>query len=221
MKMYVGDIELDLADDDQQYWGIANEIRGPYDFEPIPFEKGDVVLDIGAHKGMLASYLALRFPGLRIYSYEPVPENFKVLKENLKRNKVEGVKPYQLAVTADGRKFPMFPGTHTAEASGFFYEGVAPDRVFEVKSTTVKAILGKHRIKKVKLLKLDCEGAEHEILANSKAWIKKVEYLRGEIHMIPTLVAEGYTVGDTMARFPAERSAWQVIENPALLGRNG
>lgn len=218
MKITVGEIELDLADDDPMYWGLASELLGPYDLGSIPFKPGDVVLDIGAHKGMLASYIAKRWPGLRIYSFEPEPENFKLLEENLKRNKVKDVKPYELAVTADGRRFPMIHGSHSAEASGYFFEDVAPDRVFTVKSTTIKAILGRHRIKKVKLLKLDCEGAEHEILAGSKNWVRKVEYVRGEIHMIPTLSAEGYTIGDTMSYFPPERSSWQVIENPVLLG---
>jgi FkbM family methyltransferase len=216
MILDIGGVTLDVIED-SMFGQLTAEIEGPYDFESIPFEKGDVVLDIGAHQGITSMYLAKRFPGLRIYAYEPIPENFKRLLHNLEVNGVRNVKAYPWAVTADGRSFPILHGTHSAEGSGFFNPAVAY-AAFPVKSTSIPAILGRHHIKRVKLLKLDCEGAEHEILADSEGWMSRIDYVRGEIHMIPTLVTEGYTIEGTKARVPAERAAWQVIENPTLLG---
>jgi FkbM family methyltransferase len=216
MNLQIGDVGIEVGEMDSMFWGLIPELLGPYQLDTIPFKDGDVVLDIGAHKGILAIYMAKRWPGLRIFSFEPEPINFRALEENLKLNKIRNVKAYEQAVTADGREFPMLYGGHSAEASGFYRDGALPS--FVAKSTTIKAILGRHRIKQVKLLKLDCEGAEHEILADSDGWADKVEYIRGEIHMIPTLAAEGYTIGDAIQHFPPERSAWQVIENPRLLG---
>lgn len=216
MILQIRGIVLDVIED-TMFNQLTAEIEGPYDFESIPFEPGDVVLDIGAHQGITSMYLAKRFPGLRIYAYEPIPENFERLLHNLEVNGVKNVKAYPWAVTADGRSFAMLRGNHSAEGSGFFNPLLA-HVAFPVKSTSIPAILGRHHIKRVKLLKLDCEGAEHEILADSAGWMDRIDYVRGEIHMIPTLVQEGYTIEGTTAHVPADRAAWQVIENPTLLG---
>ena len=60
----------------------------------------------------------------------------------------------------------------------------------------------------MKLLKLDCEGVEHEVLADCGEWRDRVEHWRGEIHMIPVLSALGYTVEGTGAVIPDTH--WQI-----------
>lgn len=217
MILDIGDLEIEVEAVDSIYGQLVTEILGPYEFDSIRFRKGDVVLDIGAHKGITSIYLAKRWPGLRIYAFEPVPENFEVLQRHLEMNEVRNVKAYQLAVTADGRRFPMIRGNHTAEGSGWFDPG-AVGRAFIARSISVPAILGKFHIRRVKLLKLDCEGAEHEILADSKSWMPRVSHVRAEIHMIPPLVEEGYTAEGTMATVPEAKARWQLIEHPTLLG---
>lgn len=215
MILAINEIELDV-EIDENFPQLVREIQGPYQFDSIPFVRGDVVLDIGAHQGIVSMYLARRYPGLKIYAFEPVLDNVEKMVINLQRNKIKGVRVHPEAVTADGRDFPMLSGSHTAEASGFF-DPDASGRATTVGSTTIAKILRRYRIERVRLLKLDCEGAEHEILADSAKWIERVDYVRGEIHMIPTLVQEGYTVAGTEARVPEDRAAWQVIENAALL----
>ena len=41
------------------------------------------ILDIGAHIGCAALYFASQYPNTAIYSFEPVPENFKLLQQNV------------------------------------------------------------------------------------------------------------------------------------------
>src|SRR5262245_250736 len=57
---------------------VAEELmRDDYGFERIPFEAGDVVIDIGAHVGLVSSYLAKRWPFLRVQAFEPHPTNYR------------------------------------------------------------------------------------------------------------------------------------------------
>ena len=60
----------------------------------------------------------------------------------------------------------------------------------------------------MKLLKLDCEGAEHEMLADCGGWRDRVDHWRGEIHLIPVLSALGYTVEGTGGIIPDTQ--WQI-----------
>ena len=50
-----------------------------------------------------------------------------------------------------------------------------------VPSLSLDEIFTKYAIERCKLLKIDCEGAEFEILSRTKV-LDRVEHLRGEIH---------------------------------------
>ncbi|MBE7702821.1 MAG: FkbM family methyltransferase [Cyanobacteria bacterium SIG28] len=170
---------------------VAQEMNDNYvyAFEGMDFKPGDVVIDIGANVGMVSIYLAKRYPFLKIYSYEPVLLNFENLKRNLERNSIpEGIiTAERLAVTADGRPVSLKTcigntgGSQFADHAGNGFVQKSVD--INVPSITLEEIIKKHDIKKIKLLKIDCEGAEHEILYNCPTKIlKKIEYLRGEFH---------------------------------------
>jgi hypothetical protein len=71
---------------------VAGEVgQGAYDFSDIEFRPGDVVVDAGAHVGVVSIYLAKRFPFLRILAYEALPPVFAELQRNLVRNQVSNV----------------------------------------------------------------------------------------------------------------------------------
>lgn len=172
-------------DDDPFYQEVVDEIESVYDLDSIRFRKGDFVLDIGAHVGLVSIYLAKKHPGIVVHSYEPVIENFIRLQRHVHLNETPNVHPHKLAVTADGLKRIMVRGEfHSGGATAFHaFEREA----FEVVSTTVPRILKRHDIKRVKLLKLDCEGAEHEILEDGvDTWLPKVKHIRGELHRVKT-----------------------------------
>ena len=56
---------------------IASEIlKGDYTFDNITFNVGDVVIDIGAHVGMVSIVLAKLNPAITVYAFEPIPTNY-------------------------------------------------------------------------------------------------------------------------------------------------
>lgn len=182
--MNVDGTQIKVVDADPFYDQIAEEIE-LYNLDAIKFRKGDYVLDIGAHVGLVSIYLAKRHPGIIIHSYEPVVENFIRLKRHVRLNRTPNVFPHKLAVTADGLKRIMVHGEHHSGGATAFHE--FERKPFEVTSTTVPRILKRHGIKRIKLLKLDCEGAEHEILESGvDTWLPKVKHIRGEIHKVKT-----------------------------------
>lgn len=177
---------------------IATEINvGPYDFSDIPFESGDVVLDVGAHVGMVSMWLGRRHPDLRILAFEPIPESYRRLVENIERNGIRNVEPHNLAVTSDGRDLDMVVWSELNSGGGtaaFSYRDESDEEHHRVvPSTTLDAIFVDYGLDRVKLLKIDIEGGEHEVL-HSTAVLDRVDYVRGEFHENSHLKAQGHSI---------------------------
>lgn len=187
-------VKLDIEDDEQG--GVAKiicrEIERSYDLDSIPFKQDDVVIDIGAHVGIVSIYLAKRYPFLKIYAYEPVTENFRRLERNIDANGVENVVAYHLAVSADGRDLNIAPQLHINSGGSSAFMG-ANGHGETVKSVTLESIFRDNGIVAARLLKIDCEGAEYEIIYSSEDLLERVDYVRGEFHMNEYLASQRYT----------------------------
>jgi hypothetical protein len=62
-----------------------------------------------------------------------------------------------------------------------------------VESTTLETLMKAYDVENIRLLKIDCEGAEYEILESSEHLLDKVKAMRGEIHPM-----EGKSQNDLM-----------------------
>lgn len=156
--------------------------------DSINFKKNDVILDIGANVGTTSIYLAKKFPMTKIYSFEPVFYTWKNLKRNLHINSVENiVKCRNLAVSGQNNSFLTLridPYNSGASSSiNQLNQNKTTIKKFNVKTISLDNIFEKFGIQKVKLLKIDCEGAEFDILYNSKQLqAGNIEYIVGETH---------------------------------------
>jgi FkbM family methyltransferase len=196
-RMEVAGITLEIADlaGSVAAEAVRDEVGvGAYDFSDIPFEPGDVVIDIGAHVGIVSTWLARAHPGVRVLAFEPVPDLFRLLVGNLARNGVGNVEAANLAVTADGRAVDMvLHGSNTGGATSQLGLEVTDHRHYTVPSTTLDRIFDEHGIDRCRLLKIDCEGSEYEVLLTSRR-LGRVEHLRGEFHENRHLRAQGYSM---------------------------
>jgi FkbM family methyltransferase len=181
--------------------GLQRELAADcYGVERVPLTPKDFVIDIGAHVGTFSIYLAKRFPDIRIYAFEPVPETYAYLCRNLELNGVTNVEAYNLAVTRDGRKLPMIahPSNTGGATTNLRDLQLADHKHYEVESVTLEDIFRDHAIDRCRLLKIDCEGSEYEILLHTPLW-SRIDYLSGEFHMNAHLAAQGYSI-DELAR---------------------
>jgi len=63
-------------------------------------EKDKIIIDIGAGFGDFSIMIAKKFPGARIYAFEPDQSYFSLLKENIKINNVQNVFAFNTAVNS-------------------------------------------------------------------------------------------------------------------------
>lgn len=175
---------------------IINEVVGLKVYTPKGFEikEKDIVVDIGAHKGYFSVYAATFATKGVVHAFEPTEINFKQLESNINLNKRKNVKAHNLGVASK-------KGTRTLYLSGTQVGGIsmikewfnAEPKVDTIKVKTIKMddVFNVCKIPSIDFLKIDCEGAEFEILLNaSAATFKKIKLISMEFHEINNLRVE-------------------------------
>jgi len=163
---------------------ILNEIYIFKTYHPLlhKIKNGATVIDIGAHIGFFSLLAAQSAKNVTVYSYEPFKDNFALLKQNVLLNELsKNVKPFQCAVTKEkGTRYLFLDGHNSGNHS--FYANSMGKRV-KVCTTTLENILDDNNIKTCDLLKIDCQGAEFEILYNTPPeYLKRIENIAMEYH---------------------------------------
>jgi FkbM family methyltransferase len=145
------------------------------------------IIDIGAHLGFFSLAARCRYPGAAIHAYEPNPRILPYLFDNTSGLDI------QIYTEAVGNKdcyVTMIDTGPSHEARTKVCDGPRSG-IRQVSFTqTVERIGGT-----IDLLKLDCEGAEWEILTPNRSW-ESVRNVRMEYHLF-----NGETVEFALARF--------------------
>jgi FkbM family methyltransferase len=172
---------------------VAWELQADeYRLREIHFAEGDVVIDIGAHVGLFSIYLARRWPGLTVFAFEPFPANFRNCAENLRLNGVSNVVLSNRAIAGNNRLLNMATDPHNsggASAMVRTFQSIGTGS--DVAAITLDEVFSANGIDRCRLLKIDCEGMEYEILPGARV-LDKVEYLAGEFHASASLQSLGW-----------------------------
>lgn len=136
----------------------------------------DSIVDAGANIGLASAWLAERFPQARIWAVEPDAGNFELLERN---TRAYGVRCVRGALWH--RDEPLDLDTGLAEWAFQVRPAGAP-APGRVDGWRVATFLERHGLARVALLKLDIEGAEHEVLGDAPAWIGRVDAIVAELH---------------------------------------
>jgi len=151
----------------------------------IPVENGWQVIDIGAGIGDYCIYAAYNKPNVVVYAFEPFLESYHLLVRNLSLNGIKNVRPFHQAIWScqDQISLDVSSGEPLQIASQTGATTQQNDGLQTVQAISLEDVLRKHDLEKVNLMKLDCEGAEYEILlCASAAVLQKVERIIMEYH---------------------------------------
>lgn len=132
------------------------------------------VVDVGANLGMFSIAARIAFKNAFIHAYEPNPNNIPILK---KHGKEFNFKIYEEALGFEtGRGELEFTTSHDTSAR------ISNKDEGLVIISDLEIVLNRFKNRKIDLLKLDCEGAEFEILKKSNA-LEHVRFLSMEYHL--------------------------------------
>ena len=157
------------------------ELAKSYKIDSLKFEEEDIVLDCGANYGDLLLYLEFLNIKLNYYAFEPGLEEYKTLEVNMKNMNTK-IKKYT---------YKLGLGNSNSIKDFYYSPADGDSSIIEIDSFVKKVqievikledfVKQKLSNKKIKLLKLEAEGAEPEVLEGSKEILKQVEFIAADL----------------------------------------
>ena len=151
--------------------------------------KGDIVIDIGAHVGYYTLLMAqLVGKNGKVYSFEPDPVNFQLLKKSVEINGFENVVLIQKAVSNITDKVKLFLGDDDS-AINRIYDAKLGDakESIDVDSVTIDEYF-KENDELINFIKLDSEGSEVKIINGMKQFLSRNKKLVMMTEFFPFLI---------------------------------
>lgn len=135
-------------------------------------KEGDVVLDVGGHIG----FYTLVFSKLvgetgKVYTFEPNPDNFAILKKNIEVNNIKNVILVNKALSDKEGKLKLYLNKDNSGGHSLYQQNASNDFV-EVDVLKLDNYF-RGSIKKIDFIKMDAEGSEGHIFQGASKLIKK------------------------------------------------
>jgi FkbM family methyltransferase len=159
-----------------------------YDIPTAPVRRGDLVVDVGANHGFTCCYFAER--GAQVVAFEPDPATYPFLTANIAANGLsDRIRTFPWAVAGSEGVARL----HTVDELGggmstFSDRFASTNRLavtgtIEVRTDTLPGVVSRLGIERIRLLKLDCEGSELDILRSlDRATLERIDSLAIEYH---------------------------------------
>jgi FkbM family methyltransferase len=138
------------------------------------------IIDIGAGLGDFTAYAAQRNPHGRLLAYEPFPESFALLQQNVSLNNLTNVEAWPFAIAAHPGSLALNIGLGEAVQHSTTQSGA---RTIDVAALTLRQVFAEHGIDRCDFLKMDIEGGEYAILRSMEADVlRRVQRIAMEYH---------------------------------------
>ncbi len=154
-------------------------IERPYTPDGIfAIRNNDRILDIGANIGAFTVFAARQARQGCVHSVEPVAANFQILENNVRLNGLKNVRLLRAAVGSGTGKLRI--AAAGAASSVVWVDKESTEEVDQIKLQSLIEDMGS-----IDLLKMDCEGAEFDILMNaSPEVLKRIPRIAMEYHNV-------------------------------------
>ena len=132
-------------------------------------------IDVGAHQGYFSVLAATR--KMNVIAIEPDPINYKILKRNIRINKLDNVRTFNIGL-GDKAATLTFYGFSTGVSTEPDWAGNVSKRNFKVIVEKLDDILDFHEVVRYPtILKIDVEGFEENVIKGAENFIKTAQSL--------------------------------------------
>lgn len=160
--------------------GIVDEMeKDPY-YAKEYLRNGDFVIDAGANIGAFALLVKRFYPDANVICLEPMPDNFAMLQKNVRNIALT------MKITLIGKSglVTMYDFGADASACHSAYDiGAKHAKTVYVEGKSLSDVIEMYKIDHLHFLKLDCQGAEFEIIPNTPHTVlMNIDYIAMEVH---------------------------------------
>lgn len=178
-----------------------------YAKEGFDIKNDDIIIDIGGHIGLFSIYASQKCKSGKIFTFEPVIDNFKILRENIETNKNKNIFPENIAISNKNSKVTIFLSDDDA-GHGMYSKS---SNSITINAINLEEIFLKNNLKKCDFLKIDAEGAEFDILENiSEDMLKTISKIVIEYHIFEDNSIK--RLENIMEKF--EKNGFKITKNP-------
>jgi FkbM family methyltransferase len=146
---------------------------------------GDVFVDIGGNEGYFSIIASSLVQNGKVHCIEPQSRLQKVIQENIGINSAHSIVIHPIAVSNQEGEVVLFlrPSINTGASSFFRYWKIGSTQEI-VSTTTLDTFFKSNYLNQVRLLKIDCEGAEYLVIAGGHNILEKqyIDFLAIEYH---------------------------------------
>lgn len=149
-------------------------------------QPGMTVIDVGANVGIHTSIAARSVaPDGTVYSFEPVPENYDILVQNLARNHLTNVVVEKFAIGNEVGHSTIYLADHSIGTHSLLRSNDSNSvKSLSVPVTTLDSYFADQMPDVVNLLKIDVEGYEPNVLAGAIELIGRTDQLLIEYNRV-------------------------------------
>ena len=136
-----------------------------------------IIWDVGANIGLYSLIAGIKFPRVKIFSFEPELEAFNRLKENIKLNRLNNIEALNFGLGNKNEEVALVKGAHFSDGNHSLLKRQEAGN--EGAKETVKVFRGDDLIKdnypQPNVIKIDVEGFELNVLKGMTGLIKNFE----------------------------------------------
>lgn len=153
----------------------------------------DLVIDVGANQGQFALAITDSYKKAKVYCFEPLPDLFPMLVSNTKYN--DAILTYNFALGEREGEVNFFKNDHSHASSILKISGFQKDILPETSNVSMIKVGLKtldsvaydilEKSNGVKLLKLDVQGYEKNVLMGAKNSLRLIDYVLLEMSFVP------------------------------------
>ena len=175
------------------------------------------MVDIGANIGAFTVWANAVFGVREAFCFEPVPDSFRLLDFNLCQNGCANAKIFECAVGGRTRTEKIFTNKNRSATTDIYSGDHSTD------AKTIPVISFEEWLRQVEgnfdLLKMDCEGAEWEIIRNTAAQhFERFQIIVAEVHPDPEKTQEIPEFKPAMEKFGFQTLRWDNKSNGLYIG---
>ncbi|OPL07655.1 MAG: hypothetical protein AVO33_04185 [delta proteobacterium ML8_F1] len=149
--------------------GLELGSEGTYEKFGLYVHEKDVVIDAGANMGLFTAYALNRGAG-EVHAFEPVEENFEILKKTIAVNLLgERVVPVKKALS-QAKETASISAKGTSSSLVMMKEG---DALEEIQTIALDEYVEEQGLERVDFIKADIEGAERLLLQGAMKTLGK------------------------------------------------
>jgi len=137
----------------------------------------DTFLDVGANIGFI-SLVAASFIGENglVYAFEPHPETYKILEENIRLNSFKNICSMNIALGAEVSEAKIYDNLDGNRGSSSLIrpEGASKKNGKKIEIVTIDKLIEEYNLHIPSIIKIDVEGFELEVLKGAKALLSSL-----------------------------------------------